>query len=43
MKPVFLFGNLNDDRTKIIDLPSFQLVTRINSENRNETGFINVL
>ena len=43
MKPVFLFGNLNDNRTKIIDLPSFQLVTRINSQNRNETEFINVL
>ena len=33
----------NDDRTKIIVLPSFQLVTRINSQNRNETVFINVL
>ena len=43
MKPIFLFWNLNDDRTKIIVLPSFQLVTRINSQNRNGTEFINVL
>ena len=28
---------------KIIVLPSFQLVTRINSQKRNETAFINVL
>jgi hypothetical protein len=31
----------NDDRTKIIVLPSFQIATRINSQNRNETDFIN--
>ena len=43
MKPVFLFENLNDDRTNIIVLPSFQLVTRINSQNKNETEFVNVL
>ena len=35
-------GIWNDDRTKIIDLPSFQLITRINSQNRTETEFINV-
>ena len=35
-------GIWNDDRTKIIVLPSFQLVTRINSQNRNETDYINV-
>ena len=39
----FYLGIWNDDRTIIIDLPSFQLVTRINSQNRNETEFINVL
>ena len=26
-----------DDRSKIIFLPSFQIVTRLNSQNRNET------
>ena len=39
----FYLGIWNDDRTKIIVLPSFQLVTRINSQNRNETEFINVV
>ena len=39
----FYLGIWNDDRIKIIVLPSFQLVTRINSQNRNETEFINVL
>ena len=39
----FYLGIWNDDRTKITVLPSFQLVTRINSQNRNETEFINVL
>jgi hypothetical protein len=39
---IFL-GIWNDDRTNIIVLPSFQLVTRMNSQNRNETVFINVL
>jgi hypothetical protein len=38
----FYFGIWNDDRTKLIVLPSFQLVTRINSQNRNETAFNNV-
>ena len=37
MKPVFLFGNLRRWTFKIIFLPSFQLVTRLNSQNRNET------
>ena len=31
----------NDDRSTIIVLPSFQLVTRLNSQNRNENVFIN--
>ena len=39
----FYLGIWNNDRTKIRVLPKFQLVTRINSQNRNETGFINVL
>ena len=33
----FYLGIWNDERTKIIFLPSFQLVTRLNSQNRNET------
>jgi hypothetical protein len=33
----------NDDRTKIIVLPTFQIATRLNSQNRNETEFINEL
>ena len=33
----FYFGIWNDERTKIIFLPSFKLVTRLNSQNRNET------
>ena len=37
MKPVFLFGFWEDKRSKIIFLPSFQLVARLNSQNRNET------
>jgi len=41
MKPVFLFGNLNDDRNKMIVFPSFQLATRLNSQNINEKEFIN--
>jgi len=36
-------GIWNDERTKIIVLLLFQLVTRINSQYRNETEFINVL
>ena len=38
----FYLGIWNDDRTKIIVLLSFQIVTRINSQNRNQTVFINV-
>jgi len=34
-------GFWNDDRTKILVLPSFQLATRLNSQNTNETEFIN--
>ena len=40
MKPVFLFGNWNDERTKIIFFPSFQLVTRLNTQNRNEKSLL---
>ena len=32
----FYFGIRNDESTKIIFLPSFQPVTRLNSQNRNE-------
>ena len=32
-----------DERSKIILLPTFQLVTRLNSQNRNESKFINEL
>ena len=39
----FYFGNWNDDCTKIISLPSFQLPTWLNSQNTNETEFINEL
>ena len=42
-KPVFLFWNLKWWSYKIIVLPSLQHVTPKNSQNRNETGFINVL
>jgi len=38
----FYLGIWNDDPTKITVLPSFQLVTWINSQNRNETDYINV-
>ena len=34
-------GIWNDDPTKIILLPSFQLATQLNSQNANETEFIN--
>ena len=37
----FYFGIWNDDRTKLIILQSFQLVTWINSQNGNETDFMN--
>ena len=40
MKPVFLFGDLMRWRSKIIFLLSFQLVTRLNSQNRNETSLL---
>ena len=40
MKPVFLFGIWNDERTKLIFLPSFHLVTRLNSQNWNETSLL---
>jgi len=40
MKPGFLLGNLRNERSKIILLPSFQLVTRLNSRNRNETSLL---
>ena len=33
----FYLGFSGDERSKIIFLPSFQLVTRLNSQNRNET------
>jgi len=36
MEPVFNLGIREDERSKIIFLPSFQLVTRLNSQNRNE-------
>jgi len=36
----FYLGIWNDDRTKMIVLPSFQLATRLNSQNTNETVFI---
>jgi hypothetical protein len=36
-------GIWNDDRTEIIVFPSFQLATRLNSQNRYETEVINEL
>ena len=36
-------GIRNDDRTKMIVLPSFQLAKRLNSQNTNKTEFINEL
>jgi len=39
----FYLGISIDDRTKMIVLPSFQLVTRLNSQNTNYTEFINEL
>ena len=36
----FYLGIRNDDRNKMIVLPSFQLATRLNSQNTNETEFI---
>ena len=40
MKPVFLFEDFRNERSKIIFLPSFQVVTRLNSQNRNETSLL---
>ena len=39
----FYLGIWNDDCSKMIVLPSFQLATRLNSKNKNETVFINEL
>jgi len=39
----FYLGIWNDDRTKMIVLPSFHLATRLNCQNTNETEFINEL
>ena len=36
----FYLGIREDERPKIIFLPSFQLVTRLNSRNRNETSLL---
>jgi len=36
----FYLGIWNVNRTNITVLPSFQLATRLNSQNRNETEFI---
>jgi len=43
MKPLFKFGNLNAYLTEMRVLPSFQLATRLNSQNTNEKEFINEL
>ena len=39
-KQYFCLGIWEDERSKIITLPSFQLVTRLNSQNRNETSLL---
>ena len=39
-KQYFYLGIRKDERSKIIFLPSFQLVTRLNSQNRNETRLL---
>ena len=36
----FCWGIREDERSKITFLPSFQLVTRLNSQNRNETSLL---
>jgi len=36
-------GIRNDDRTKMLVLLSFQFATRLNSQNTNESEFINEL
>ena len=40
MKPVFLFGIWEDEGSKIIFLLSFQLVTWLNSQKRNEISLL---
>ena len=37
---ISFWGIWEDERTKIIFLPSFQLVTRLYSQNRNETNLL---
>jgi hypothetical protein len=37
----FFLGIWNDDRTKMVFLPSFQFAKRLNSQNTNENEFIN--
>ena len=39
-KQYFYLGIWEDERSKIIFLPSFQLVTKLNSQNRNETSLL---
>ena len=39
-KQYFYLGIWEDERSKIIFLPSFQLVMRLNSQNRNETSLL---
>ena len=39
-KQYVYLGIWEDERSKIIFLPSFQLVTRLNSQNRNETSLL---
>ena len=39
-KQYFYLGIWEDERPKIIFLPSFQIVTRLNSQNRNETRLL---
>ena len=36
----FYLGTREDESPKIMFLPSFQLVTRLNSQNRNETSLL---
>ena len=36
----FYLGIIENERSKIIFLPSFKLVTRLNSQNRNETNLL---
>jgi len=40
LKQNFYLGIWNDERTKIIFLPLFQLVTRLNSQNINEPSLL---